>query len=85
MRGRNENLEAKAELTFEGAGGCDFRKNCGCLGENALSMDGVLLHPPLQVVGVDFEGSGDGSDNNGKRPTGTRFSSCVLGPDLQCE
>jgi hypothetical protein len=75
MRGTNENLEAKAELAFEGAGGgYEFRKNDGWLGENVLSMDEVLFDPPLQVVGGGFEGDEDGSDNNGSKPTGTRFS-----------
>ena len=75
MRGRNENLEAKAELAFEGAGGYDLRKNGGWLGEDVLSMDGVLFVPPLQVVGAGFEGGdGDVSDNNGSKPTGTRFN-----------
>ena len=30
----NENLEAKAELVFEGAKVCDFCTNGGLLGEN---------------------------------------------------
>jgi len=74
MRGTNENLEAKAELAFEGAGGCDFRKNGGWLGGNVLSTNEVFFGPLLQVVGGGFEGDGDGSDNSGSKPTGTRFN-----------
>jgi len=78
MRGRNENLEAKAELGFQGAGESDFRTNAGWLGENVLLMDPVFFDPPLVVVGGragGFEGDEGGSDNNGNSPTGTRFKS----------
>lgn len=72
MRGRNGNLAAKAVLAFEGAGECDFRMNGGCLGENVSSMDEVSFDLPLEG-GLDVDG--DESDNNGSKPTGTRFKS----------
>ena len=79
MRGRKENLEAKPELAFEGAGECGFRTNGGWLGENVLLLDKVFFDPSLVVVGGGaggFEGDdGDGSDSNGSKPTGTRFNS----------
>jgi len=75
MRGRNENLEAKEALALEGAGECDLLcTNGGWLGEN-VSMDEVFFDPPSDVVGGGLEGGGDVSDNNGSKPTGTRFRS----------
>jgi hypothetical protein len=75
MRGRNENLEAKAERAFKSAGESEFRTKGGWLGENVLLLDKVFFDPSLVVVGGGgFEG-GDGSDNNGSKPTGTRFNS----------
>ena len=73
MRGRNENLEAKAELAFEGAGVRDLVLNGGWLGESVLSIDEVVFGPLLDVVG-DLEGFKGVSGNSGNRPTGTRFS-----------
>jgi hypothetical protein len=72
MRGTNENLEAKAELAFEGAGECDLRTNGGWLGENVLSMDEVVFNPLVAVVG-GLEGGEGVSGNSGSRPTGTRL------------
>ena len=88
MRGKNENLEAKAELAFEGAEEWGLCTNGGRQDVNALSMDEVVFAPPLDVVG-GLEGGGGGvaSGNNGSNPTGTRFNKCVcLGrkPDLNC-
>lgn len=76
MRGRNGNLEAKAEVALEGADESDFRKSGGCLGGNVSSMDEVFFDPTLEG---GLHGGADGSDNNGSRPTGTRFRNWVRG------
>jgi hypothetical protein len=74
-RGKNVNLEAKAELGFEDAGDeCGARKKGGCLGGNVPPMDEVLFDPPLEAV-FDGWGGVDGSGNKGSKPTGTRFKS----------
>jgi len=79
MRGKNENLEAKAVLAFEGACECDLLCTIGgeWLGENVSSMDEVFFGPPLDVVGGGGLGGDEGgvSDNKGSKPTGTRFRS----------
>jgi len=73
MRGKNENLEAKEELVFEGAEEWGLCTN-GCRQDvNALSMDEVVFGPPLDV-GEGLEGVGGVSGNNGSKPTGTRFN-----------
>lgn len=76
MRGRNENLEAKAELALGGADEIDFRKKGCCFGGNVSSVDEVLHFDPTLEGGFGGVGDGvDGSDNNGSNPTGTRFKS----------
>lgn len=76
MRGKNENLEAKAELAFQGAGECDLYTDGGLPSGNVLSMDGAVFDLLLAAVG-GFDGDEGVSGNNGNKPTGTRFSNCV--------
>jgi len=73
MRGKNENLEAKEELVFEGAEEWGLCTNGGRQDVNALSMGEVVFDPPLDVV-EGLEGVGGVSGSNGSKPTGTRFN-----------
>lgn len=65
-------MDVKAELAFEGAVEHGFRKNGVWFGGKASLTDEVFFDPALEG-GLD--GGGDGSDNRGNKPTGTRFKS----------
>lgn len=75
IRGRNLNLEAKAELAFEGTGEYISRKQGGCLDETAPPADEVFFDPTFGSGGGGWGDDGDVSGNKGSKPTGTRFKS----------